>query len=216
MGGISPRGAGVPLVRQGVLPPGAPMTVNGAPYLVENLPGLWVTVDNGGETPLPSANDGGAGVLTQSRRRSRLDNSKSALWSGFSLASLRPTSGSAHTTNDLTAVALRVRGMWSGALVDWKVTHCGLCVCPSSFSGDSCVAMPLGVQCAQACGYNVWITVSSSGLQYRRKVLDGVPGGLEWAVRGASPVRRDRQTPQRSPAHSAAPWRGINQSARTG
>jgi len=216
VGGISPRGAGVPLVRQGVLPPGAPMTVNGAPYLVENLPGLWVTVDNGGETPLPSANDGGAGVLTQSRRRSRLDNSKSALWSGFSLASLRPTSGSAHTTNDLTAVALRVRGMWSGALVDWKVTHCGLCVCPSSVSGDSCVAMPLGVQCAQACGYNVWITVSSSGLQYRRKVLDGVSGGLEWAVRGASPVRRDRQTPQRSPAHSAAPWRGINQSARTG
>ena len=97
------------------------MTVNGAPYLVENLPGLWVTVDNGGETPLPSANDGGAGVLTQSRRRSRLDNSKSALWSGFSLASLRPTSGSAHTTNDLTAVALRVRGMWSGALLDLKV-----------------------------------------------------------------------------------------------
>ena len=216
------------------------MTVNGAPYLVENLPGLWVTVDNGGETPLPSANDGGAGVLTQSRRRSRLDNSKSALWSGFSLASLRPTSGSAHTTNDLTAVALRVRGMWSGALVDWKVTHCGLCVCPSSASGDSCVAMPLGVQCAQACGYNVWITVSSSRRQHRRRFLfmrrDGhfgmrptvppsvssqnvhlvrVSGGLEWAVRGASPVRRDRQTPQRSPAHSAAPWRGINQSART-
>ena len=147
------------------------MTVNGAPYLVENLPGLWVTVDNGGETPLPSANDGGAGVLTQSRRRSRLDNSKSALWSGFSLASLRPTSGSAHTTNDLTAVALRVRGMWSGALVDWKVTHCGLCVCPSSVSGDSCVAMPLGVQCAQACGYNVWITVSSSRRQHRRRFL---------------------------------------------
>ena len=125
VGGISPRGAGVPLVRQGVLPPGAPMTVNGAPYLVENPPGLWVTVDNGGEAPLPSANDGGAGVLTQSRRRSRLDNSKSALWSGFSLASLRPASGSAHITNDLTAMALRVKRAWGCGLIDRKVVHCG-------------------------------------------------------------------------------------------
>ena len=125
VGGISPRGAGVPLARQGVLPPGAPMTVNGAPYLVENPPGLWVTVDNGGEAPLPSANDGGAAATAQSRRRSRLDNSKSALWSGFSLASLRPTSGSAHTTNDLTAVALRVNRAWSDALVDLKVAHRG-------------------------------------------------------------------------------------------
>ena len=124
-GGTSPRGAGVPLARQGVLPPGAPMTVNGAPYLVENLPGLWVTVDNGGETPLPSANDGGAAATAQSRRRSRSDNGKRVPWSGFPLASLRPTSRSAHTANDLTAMALRVRGAWGDALVDLKVDHCG-------------------------------------------------------------------------------------------